>query len=212
MTSKKKNIKMLLVLTLVVGIISIGLTPDFTLAATTCYRTITADVVALDQAFFWNRYGALQPQGMIFALRRDVINSTTLLALTGGGAAEPGNVQLRPEKRPRPMVLRMNVGDCLTISFQNLLASTPVDDEQPATRTASIHVIGMQLVDSIASDGSNVGTNASSLVAPGGSKTYKLYAEREGAHLLYSAAATTGGEGDGGSLNAGLFGAVNVQP
>lgn len=212
MKTKKKNMKwrsrltrMFLILTLAVGTISIGLTPDFTIAATTCYRNITADVVALDQPFFWNRLGAVQPQGMIFALRRDVIPIS-------GDTLSQGNVQLRPDKRPRPMVLRMNVGDCLTISFQNLLASSPVDDEQPATRTASIHVIGMQLVGSIASDGSNVGTNASSLVAPGGSKTYTLYAEREGTHLLYSAAATTGGEGDGGSLNAGLFGAINVQP
>jgi hypothetical protein len=109
------------------------------------------------------------------------------------------------------MVLRMNVGDCLRINFQNLLNPTPVDDEQPATRTASVHVVGMQLVGSVASDGSNVGQNTSSLVAPGGSATYTFYAEREGSHMLHSAAANTGGEGDGGSLNAGLFGSVNVQ-
>src|SRR3712207_8535640 len=38
-------------------------------------RVITADVVALDQVFFWNRLGAVQPQGMMFALRNDVIAS-----------------------------------------------------------------------------------------------------------------------------------------
>ncbi|MFQ5501383.1 MAG: hypothetical protein ACE5EQ_03670, partial [Phycisphaerae bacterium] len=38
-----------------------------------CSRTITADVVALDQAFFWNRLGVAQPQGMIFALLEDVV-------------------------------------------------------------------------------------------------------------------------------------------
>ena len=171
-----------------------------------CARTITADVVALDQPFFWNRLGAVQPQGMMFALRRDVVSSSSSSGLT------PGNVQLREGKRPRPLVLRMNVGDCLAIQFQNLLATTPEDNQQPATRTASIRALGLQLVNSIASDGSNVGTNASSLVAPGGSATYTFYAEREGSHLLYSSAATTGGEGDGGSINAGLFGAVTVQP
>jgi NADPH-dependent curcumin reductase CurA len=36
-----------------------------------CTRTITANVVALDQPFFWNRLGAVQPQGMMYALRRD---------------------------------------------------------------------------------------------------------------------------------------------
>ncbi|HEX6100044.1 MAG TPA: copper oxidase [Thermoanaerobaculia bacterium] len=171
-----------------------------------CSRTITADVVAFDQAFFWNRLGAVQPQGMMYALRRDVVPIDSARGLA------PGNVQLRAGKRPRPLVLRMNVGDCLAIQFQNLLASAPVDNQQPATRTASIRALGLQLVNSIASDGSNVGANASSLVSPGGTATYTYYAEREASHLLYSAAAQTGGEGDGGSMNAGLFGAITVQP
>ena len=66
--------------------------------------------------------------------------------------------------------------------------------------------------NSILDDGSNVGTNPSSLVAPGHSIVYTLYADKEGNHLLYSTAATTGGEGNGGSLPMGLFGSVNVQP
>ena len=32
---------------------------------------------------------------------------------------------LRPDKRPRPIVLRMNVGDCLQVKFENLLADIP---------------------------------------------------------------------------------------
>ncbi len=176
-----------------------------TAQAQTCTRTITAEVVALDQPFFWNRLGASEPQGMMFALRRDVVPLDPALGLT------PGNVRLRADKRPRPLALRTNVGDCLQIKFQNLLAPTPRDDEQPATRTASVHVMGLQLVGGITSDGSNVGANPSSLVAPGGRATYTYYAEREGSHVFYSGGAQTGGEGDGGSLNAGLFGSVNVQ-
>jgi manganese oxidase len=174
----------------------------------TCNRTISADVVALDQVFFWNRLGAVEPQGMIFALKRDVVPINPALGLVAG------NVQLRADKRPRPIALRMNVGDCLQINFTNLLNPTPVDQEQPATRTASVHVVGMQLRNSIADDGSNVGSVASpgSLVSPGGAATYTFYAEREGAYMLHSTAANTGGEGDGGSLDAGLFGTVNVQP
>lgn len=161
---------------------------------------------------------------MIFALRRDVIpvpgiklNQHSKLQDIEAPALVPGQVQLRPDKRPRPLVLRMNVGDCLQINFQNLLAPDPPPgevgfDDQPATRTASVHVIGMQLVGSIASDGSFVGQNASSVVAPGGTATYTYYAEREGAHLFYNGASTTGGEGDGGSLDSGLFGVVNVEP
>ncbi|HEX7154760.1 MAG TPA: multicopper oxidase domain-containing protein, partial [Thermoanaerobaculia bacterium] len=174
-------------------------------AQTTCQREIFANVVALDQVFFWNRLGAVQPQGMIYALERDVVP-------VSGTTVSAGNARLRDGKRPRPLVLRMNVGDCLSIHFKNLLASSPVDNQQPATRKASVHVVGMQLVTSIASDGSHVGTNASSLVAPGGTATYKIYAEREGGYLMYSNGATTGGEGNGGSINAGLFGAVVVEP
>ena len=173
-------------------------------SAQTCNRTVTADVIAFDQPFFWNRLGAVQPQGMIYALRRDVTPIDSTLGLV------PGNVQLRKDKRPRPIVLRMNVGDCLAVKFQNLLATTPKDQQQPATRTASVHIVGLQL-GGIGSDGSNVGNNASSLVAPGGRTTYTYYAEREGAHLMSSGAAQTGGEGDGGSTPPGLFGTVNVQ-
>src|SRR4051794_22140931 len=65
-------------------------------AQTSCVRTLHADVVAFDQVFFWNRLGAVQPQGMIYALRRDVVPIS-------GTVLSPGNVQLRPDKRPRPM-------------------------------------------------------------------------------------------------------------
>jgi manganese oxidase len=172
-----------------------------------CERTIKADVVAFDQVFFYNRLGAVNPAGMIYALRRDVEStSSTTTGLT------PGKVRLKNYKRPRPIVLRMNVGDCLEILFQNLLDPARADDNQPATRTASIHVVGLQLKNSILDDGSNVGTNPSSLVAPGNSIIYTLYAQKEGNHILYSTAATTGGEGDGGSLPMGLFGSVNIEP
>jgi hypothetical protein len=125
-----------------------------------CARTIKADVVALDQAIMYNRLGTVNPGGMIYALKRDVVAIDPLKGITAG------NVRLRSDKRPRPIVLRMNSGDCLRITFTKLLSPSPLSD-QPATRSAGIHVIGMELVGSIGSDGSNVGTNAPSLVAPG---------------------------------------------
>ncbi|HEX7830921.1 MAG TPA: copper oxidase [Thermoanaerobaculia bacterium] len=171
-----------------------------------CARLIRADVVAFDHVIVLNRLGAMQPQGMIYALRSDVV------PINSGQGLVAGNVRLRAGKRPRPLVLRMNEGDCLRIEFQNLLNTTPVDDQQPYTRTASVHVVGMQLVGSIDSDGSNVGQNTSSLVAPNQSTVYTLFGEREGGYLMYSAAAQVGGEGDSGSNSAGLFGAVIVEP
>src|SRR5579872_5705641 len=89
-------------------------------------RVIKADVVALDQGFYNNRLGAFQAGGMIFALRGDVVSNNGSSTLTAG------NVMLRPDKRPRPMVLRMNVGDCMEVTFQNLLASVPSVAQTPA--------------------------------------------------------------------------------
>jgi hypothetical protein len=241
-----------------------------TVPAGQCVRTITANVVALDQLYTYNRFGAFNPAGMMYALRRDV----TIIDATKGFVA--GNVRLKSGKRPRPLVLRANEGDCLTVNFTNLL--TPTRDEidninaangtsrlayfdkspflipkegtvsydlsqnklrtltngqvnvidensnviqdgnikmqkndSPATRAASMHVNGMEYL-SIASDGANVGNNASSLAAPGATVTYKWYAEKQGQYFMYSMGTVSGGEADGGQLDLGLFGSVNVEP
>ena len=147
-----------------------------TATAATCQRSITADVVALDQVVFYNRYGAVNPQSTIYALREDVVDMSGV-PCGQGGACTPGNVVLRPDKRPRPITLRMNVGDCLTVKFQNLLAGFPPPNplapaipnaDVPLTRNVGMHVNGMQLVSNISDDGSNVGANPSGLAAPGG--------------------------------------------
>ena len=173
-------------------------------AANIIKRVIVADVVALDQPWMWNRLGAAQPGGMIFALRQDVV--------ANDGATNsllPGQVMLRPGKRPRPLVLRMNVGDCLEIHFQNLLSSSTdpnATGNAPPTRYAGAHINGLSLVDSINDDGSYVGGNASSMYPPDGTtNTYRYYASAEGSFLLSS-----GGEDT--QTSEGLFGAVNVQP
>ncbi|MCI0669358.1 MAG: copper oxidase, partial [Myxococcaceae bacterium] len=80
-----------------------------------CNRWIKADVVALDQPFVYNRFGAFNPVGMIFALRRDVES------MDGGNELRPGNVRLEEDERPRPLVLRVNKGDCLEVKLTNLL-------------------------------------------------------------------------------------------
>jgi len=193
-----------------------------------CARTLTADVVLFDQPLMFNRLGAQNVNGMMYALRRDVINMTSGEPLTPGGAATPGDVALRPDKSPRPLVLRVRVGDCLTVRFQNLLtpAANPFDppenrsgmpftlvkDNQVKDRRASFHVTGMQLVGSIADDGSNVGKNANSVVDVGKNATYKLYAEKEGQFVINSYGVTFGGEGQGGNTAGGLFGELIVEP
>src|SRR5262249_21731390 len=84
----------------------------------TCQKqTVKAYVVAIDRALVYNRFGAEQPGGMIFALARDVYpqgNATTSCRFTDCTA---GQVKLRASKRPRPLVLRVNEGDDLEIHF-----------------------------------------------------------------------------------------------
>jgi hypothetical protein len=173
-------------------------TPIATTAA--CNTTISAHVVAFDQVYTYNRFGAFNPAGMIFALTSDVVGST------------PGNVHLRADKRPRPIVLRVNEGDCLQVFFTNLLSAARPNDNSTVTRTASLHVNGLDYVGSIASDGANVGRNTSSLAAPGESKTYTWYAKKQGQYLMYSMGAPASGEGDNGQPGLGLFGSINVEP
>ncbi len=99
-----------------------GKGPDF------CRGWVYAKVVALDQAFYINRLGALQAGGMIFALQRDVRSTNA-----GNKRLYPGQVVLRPDKRARPIVLRVNQGDCLRIKFTNLLSNLPMQRGVPAT-------------------------------------------------------------------------------
>ena len=195
--------------------------PATSSAEISCARTITADVVAIDQPIMFNRLGAQNPNGMIYALRRDVVDKDTGLAEITGGTLSPGNVELRPDKRPRPLVLRVAAGDCLTVNFQNLLAvapnpvATPVYsavNDQVADRYAGFHVQGLHLIGSIAADSSFVGKNVNSLVAPGDGLTYSFSAPHEGSFLVTSYGATFGGTGNNGNNGNGLFGAVNVEP
>ena len=183
-------------------------------AAQTCAGYVDADVVALDQPWSWNRFGAVEPQGMMYALRRDVVPLADVDGIPDPGVTytlSAGQVQLRRDKRPRPLVLRVNVGDCLRIHFTNLLDPVRHDDEQPNTRAASIHVLGLSPLN-VTSDGSNAGVNPSGIVDPGLSIDYTLYAPREGGYILQSLGAPVGGEGEGGGTSAGLFGAVIVEP
>lgn len=192
--------------TIALAAIAIAASPGDAWAQTPlpCQRVLKADVVAIDQVYTYNRFGAYNPVGMMYALKRDVVPIS-------GPTPGPGNARLRDTKRPRPLVLRMNVGDCLDVTFTNWLNPARPSPDAPATRTASMHVNGLQY-NVQTSDGSWAGNNASSIVAPGSVANYRWYADKEGGYLVYSHGALAGGEGDGGSLVLGLFGAVNVEP
>ncbi len=196
------------------------------MAQQTCQRNLTASVVVFDQPLMYNRLGAQNINAIIYALRRDVVDKSSGKPEAAGGSLTKGKVALRADKSPRPLVLRVRTGDCLTVSFQNLLAPVanpfappqvrsgmPFNlniDDQVADRRAGFHVTGMQLVNGIGDDSSNVGVNASSLVDVGGSATYTLFAEKEGQFVINSYGATFGGEGQGGNTAGGMFGELIV--
>ncbi|GAB5400993.1 MAG: multicopper oxidase [Aureisphaera sp.] len=191
--------------------------------------TVYVDMAAINQPFMYNRMGAAQPTGMIFALTRDL--DTKIPATVPQNLL--GNVRLRADKRPRPIMLRANKGNVLKIRFTNLLApydaSATVDaynTEKPATvnqgqangiypktRAAGVHILGTEMIGSIASDGSWSGANDSSLANPGETVEYILRVPEEGAFMLYSTGATNANGGQpGGQLTNGLFGSLTVQP
>ncbi len=281
------------------AVILMMLAPSASLAGgRQCARTVTANVVALRQSIWLNRLGASIPDGMMYALARDVVDSSGTSCDNDLGknpnqpvkaSCLPGkqaHAWLREDKRPRPIVLRANEGDCLTVVFTNLfpdpsaaeaeaapaaaeggpggpvvlrkareLAGNAQQRKQaedkgrlppsakgeaeilkkvlnktaeqaagtalqpPTTVAASIHVQGMPWVKGPEDDGSYVGRNKSSLVQPGKTTSYTLFAEHEGSYLLYSTAddwtnpnLTNPAAADGGTLAQGLFGAVNIQP
>ncbi len=231
-------------------------------------RTIHAHVVALDSPIVYNRFGSMNPYGMIYALQQDVV---TLDGRAIDDQTQPGQVRLRHGKRPRPLVLRANPGDHLVVHFRNLLSTTQPDlsstqwaapytnlnhkepprtvgepkepesagrpvtgpaatrgcgsdqvsntppnppdrrNDWPRTRCAGLTISGLT------SAGNTFDPTTTGLagIPPGQSTTYHWNiptTAKPSTHLFFSNAAPSGGEGDGGSLVHGLFGALHVEP
>ncbi|MDH3645038.1 MAG: hypothetical protein OES38_23255, partial [Gammaproteobacteria bacterium] len=149
-------------------------------------NTITANVVVLDNPTVFNRLGAQNPNWITYALKRDVIAVDPVTRLPTGDVPgtnlTAGNVELRPDKRTRPLVIRSVAGSCLTVTFTNLLApiANPnnaqqgevidpitgavifpglINNDQVAGRCAGFHATGTELVNGMEDDGSMVGAN-----------------------------------------------------
>ncbi len=193
----------------VLALMFLALVLPATARAQTCARTITADVVAFDQVFFWNRLGAVQPQGMMYALRRDVVPISGTLALARQRAAAAGQApaparaahergRLPADQLPEPA--RPDAG---------------ATSDQPATRTASVHVVGHAARRAASlDDGSNVGANPSSLVDAGRLDRSTRSTPSARASTCSTAPARDDRRRGRRRLAStpGLFGAVNVEP
>jgi hypothetical protein len=171
-------------------------------------NTVHADVVAIDMPMVFNRLGAQNVNWQMYALRHDLVvrgaragRPLPVVGAVGDDAAEAGKlwdemlkelaqgskashtsqarVTLRPDLRPRPLVLRVAAGECLQVRFTNLLtpisnpyeahklpllpAGHPMDqrsddpnmdsDNQVASRRVGFHPNGLQWVDTFAADG-----------------------------------------------------------
>ncbi len=270
-------------------------------------RTIYAEVVALDQPITYNRFGSFNPYGMIYALRRDVVDTETCDSSGKhckpmSDKTKPGHVRLRDDKRPRPLILRVNEGDRLQVKFYNMLLpyqpdtssketmsrlptkkldsirslgihyknlgseteavtltgeevefhaeitgeagnpeladetarnkycawskqnnnqkATEVNTNWPRSRCASITISGIAAESGNNATDSNL-QNGLIPIPPGESTVYQWFFQipdnqqnstRRQTYLFFSHGAPAGGEGNGGSLVHGLFGAVNVEP
>jgi hypothetical protein len=207
-------------------------------------NTVVADVVALDMPMVFNRLGAQNVNWQMFALQHDLVRNASGRGprpLTAAEWTAPsklvGKVTLRPDLRPRPLVLRVAAGECLQVNFTNLLTKVsnpheahktllptdhPMDqrsrdpnmdiDDQVASRLAGFHPSGLELVGTIGSDASYAGKNIGTLALPGQRRQYTFFAPQEGSFLVTNPGAAFGGEGTAGTSGTGLFGAVAVQP
>lgn len=95
-------------------------------------QLLQADVVAIDHPMVFNRLGAQNVNWMMYALRHDVIDlkSKKPLAYSTEGdklfvevvkRSTSRDIALRPDLRPRPLVLRVAEGSYLKVRFTNLL-------------------------------------------------------------------------------------------
>ncbi len=257
-------------------------------------RVVCADIAALDQTLVYNRFGSFNPFGMIFALNRDIapltpapqadgvvdlrtalpLDATQCGALTGTQTRGPdialsaGDVRLRDCKRPRPMVLRANVGDTLVVHVANLLApeespdfssdvckrTAPTADhgrdaitpdlargeeallthaevdcgpldtsgdagtedqahapDWPNTRQVNFVVQGLAPLPMPGEALPHPACFGTGAVAPDDHFYCRYRIEQEGTYFFASLAAPAGGEGNGGSLVHGLFGAIMAE-
>ncbi len=201
-------------------------------AAPTCPGTTRSyDVAAINLDIPYNRWGTntttgrtnLDADGMMYVLQQDkaaVKNWDVPLGKKRDTTSPTGYADLAPGEpevaggrrlRPRPLMLRANIGDCVQVTLTNELNERQFGGQLINPR-ASMHVHGASF-DVQTSDGSAVGFNADSTIARGDFKTYDFVApEQEGAYLFHDHGAIAGSEGDGGSTVHGLFGALAVEP
>ena len=201
--------------------------------AATCVRTLTADVVAFDQPLMYNRLGASNVNGMMYALQARRHQRRRQAAADRGrrGDAGPGRAAARQAARVRWCCASRPATACTvhaarTCSRPRRIRSTAarstatgvppfalIVDDQVADRNVGFHVNGMQVVNSIDDDSQRRRQERDrASCRRAAASTYTLYAEKEGVFLVQSDGATFGADANQGNAANGLFGQVIVEP
>ncbi len=152
-------------------------------------RDITYDLAAFENALPLNGWGDMLPDGLQYALKNK--------------DARVGKKQIVENPNlSAPIVVRANVGDCITVKLRNDIAG----------RRIGIHPDGLVQFDPKTSDGARIGNNPDTTVATGAEKTFTWYADRTGEAPVVDLANLDGAASGGTTGQLGLYGAVIVHP
>ncbi|HEX2105079.1 MAG TPA: multicopper oxidase domain-containing protein [Solirubrobacteraceae bacterium] len=152
-------------------------------------RQITYEVSAFQNVIPLNGWGDHIPDGLIYALRNP--------------DARVGKQQMTANPNlTQPLVVRANVGDCVTVKLRNDIGD----------RRVGMHVDGLVRHDPKDSDGARIGNNPDTTVAENEEISYTWYADREGEAPLVDAANVDSAQQAHSSIQRGLYGAVVVHP
>ncbi len=117
------------------------------------------EIEAIEIPIVYNKYGDHDPNGLLYVLKKDAAK------IKDGARRNFAMYPPQPYHEVKPLVIRANVGDKITIRFTHSL-----------NRVLSIHVQGLRY-DVQTSDGASVGFNSDSTTT--GQITYTWYADRE---------------------------------
>ncbi|KAI8817793.1 uncharacterized protein EV422DRAFT_539939 [Fimicolochytrium jonesii] len=151
-------------------------------------------LIAIGVPLVYNNYGDHDPKGLIFAHAR---NKEHLLQVIDDYPDRLAAKNLTVDPVITPLVLRARVGERVIIQLENLIPD----------RFVGIHLNAAGYNTS--SDGSAVGKNPHSLVAPNGTREYVWELEHEGPFFFQDAGDLNGGKE--GTNSHGLFGAIIVE-
>src|SRR5262245_36825523 len=174
----------------------------------------TYNVDAINVPITLNRFGVHDPFGFMYVLDQ---NEQATINFANAAVTNPTMLSTGiQDDLLQPLIIRANLGDCLTINFRNDLTNGYDVNLQGYTQNVvpnvSVHIHGVD--ETVANYGSEVGDNPSSFSSPSANDhnhtvTYSVFVDPalgEGAHMFHS-------HGESRELQAhGLFGALVAEP